>query len=47
MTGTANPKVFANGINGATGQYDRVPIGIEELARACAARIRSQLRRRT
>lgn len=30
----SNPKVFVNGINGATGQYDRAPMEIEELARA-------------
>src|SRR5262245_28348377 len=30
----ANSKVVVNGINGATGQYDRAPIGIEELARS-------------
>ena len=33
MTGVGNLKVFANGINGATGQYDRAPIEIGELAR--------------
>lgn len=30
----SNPKVVVNGINGATGQYDREPVEIEELARA-------------
>jgi hypothetical protein len=34
MAAMANPKIVANGINGATGQYDRAPIEIGDLARA-------------
>jgi hypothetical protein len=34
MTGVANPRVVANGINGATGQYDRAPMELDDLARA-------------